>query len=181
MNKNEDHNEVNGLTSTNNKINGEKMAVSQISVDIIGNNHCKSTSPEQYSEISVEINNDERYLMDTKRIDSSFNDSDNNTSAIKITTANDCNHQTIANHHSNNIKSNSIEGAKTSPPIRKNIVKSLTSLFSASTQHLPSSSSSVTSPLSKSNSLTQIPQQQQQKRLSNINSKNYAVCYNSLI
>ncbi|XP_075679470.1 uncharacterized protein LOC113791727 isoform X4 [Dermatophagoides pteronyssinus] len=178
MNKNEDHNEVNGLTSTNNKINGEKMAVSQISVDIIGNNHCKSTSPEQYSEISVEINNDERYLMDTKRIDSSFNDSDNNTSAIKITTANDCNHQTIANHHhhhSNNIKSNSIEGAKTSPPIRKNIVKSLTSLFSASTQHLPSSSSSVTSPLSKSNSLTQIPQQQQQKRLSNINSKNYAV------
>nr|XP_027197342.1 probable serine/threonine-protein kinase DDB_G0282963 isoform X5 [Dermatophagoides pteronyssinus] len=183
MNKNDDHNEVNGLTSTNNKINGEKMAVSQISVDIIGNNHCKSTSPEQYSEISVEINNDERYLMDTKRIDSSFNDSivdsDNNTSAIKITTANDCNHQTIANHHhhhhSNNIKSNSIEGAKTSPPIRKNIVKSLTSLFSASTQHLPSSSSSVTSPLSKSNSLTQIPQQQQQKRLSNINSKNYAV------
>ncbi|XP_075592176.1 uncharacterized protein LOC124500090 isoform X4 [Dermatophagoides farinae] len=185
MNKNEGHNEVNGLSSTNNKINGEKMAVSQINVEIVDNN-CKSTSTEQLecSEISIKINNDNRDSMATTRINSPSNnveivDGDNNTSAIKTTMkSNDSNHQTIANHQ-NNIKSNRIVGEKTSPPISRNMVKSLTSLFSTSTQHLPSSSLSSPLPsqqISKSNSLSQIPQQQQQqKRLSNLNAKNYAV------
>ncbi|OTF78783.1 hypothetical protein BLA29_004734 [Euroglyphus maynei] len=173
MNRNEDN---------NNEINGEKMPVNQINMDIIENDHhhhCyKNTSPEQleFSEISVQINNDdERCLNEMKNSnDSIVNSDDNNTSVIKITTANDCNHHP----HSNNVRSNHYEGIKTSPPpIRRNMVKSLTSMFSASTQHLPSSSTTktVSSPsfskqMSKSNSLSQIPQQ----RLPNINAKNYA-------